>query len=50
MNYLKAVFWDYPQFTNARFLLRTLKDNKNKGIYNWISARFLEHGRAVDTF
>ncbi len=50
MNYLKAVFWDYPQFTDARFLLRTLQGNKNKGIRNWILARFLEHGRAVDTF
>jgi len=50
MNYLKAIFWDYPQFTNARFLLKTLRNYKNKGIYNWILARFLEHGRAVDTF
>ena len=50
MNFLNAVFCDYPLFTDARFHLRTLQGNKNKGIRNWILARFLEHGRAVDTF
>ena len=49
MNYLKAVFWDYPQFTDSHFLLKTLNDEKNTGTRDWILTRFLEHGRAVDT-
>jgi cephalosporin-C deacetylase-like acetyl esterase len=50
MNYLKAVFWDYPQFTDSSFLIKTLADKKKEGIRDWILVRFFEHGRAVDTF
>ena len=49
MKYLKAVFWDYPQFTDSHFLLKTLNNEKNTGTCDWILTRFLEHGRAVDT-
>ncbi len=50
MNYLKAVFWDYPQFTDSSFLIKTLADKKKAGIRDWILVRFFEHGRVVDTF
>ena len=50
MNYLKAVFWDYPKFTNKKYLKKYLLKNKNKTSYKWILYRFLENGRAVDTF
>ena len=50
VNYLKAVFWDYPQFTDIHFLKDLIRKNKKKKIFLWILARFLEHGRVVDTF
>jgi hypothetical protein len=49
MNYLKAVFWDYPQFTEEEALKSSLKDNKGTSFYLWIMSRFLEHGRVVDS-
>jgi len=49
MNYLKAVFWDYPEFTNLHNLKKLIGDNKNKSSYFWAMTRFLEHGRVVDT-
>ncbi|RPI17007.1 MAG: hypothetical protein EHM58_10845 [Ignavibacteriae bacterium] len=48
MNYLKAVFWDYPQYTDEENLVNTIKYAK-KDVYNWILYRFLEYGRAIDT-
>jgi len=49
MNYLKAVFWDYPQFTNKEHLKKYLLEQKDSSLYRWILKRFLEYGRAVDT-
>lgn len=48
MNYLKAVFWDYPQFTDGNTLKKYIRESKNSSLYLWILKRFLEHGRAVD--
>ena len=47
MNYLKAVFWDYPQFAEEEGLRNSL--NQNKSLRIWIMSRFLEYGRVVDT-
>ena len=49
MNYLKAVFWDYPQFTEKDNLKNFLQENRNSGVYLWILKRFLEYGRVIDT-
>jgi hypothetical protein len=49
MNYLKAVFWDYPQFSDEENLKKFLKKQLDKSVYLWIISRFLEHGRVVDT-
>ena len=49
MNYLKAVFWDYPQFADKETLENYLKQKPDKSLYLWIISRFLEHGRVVDT-
>jgi hypothetical protein len=49
MNYLKAAFWDYPQFTEEETLKSSLKENKGSNIYLWIMSRFLENGRVVDS-
>jgi hypothetical protein len=48
MNYLKAVFWDYPEFTDETKLMELLRI-QNPDVVNWIMYRFLEHGRAIDT-
>ena len=50
MNFLKAVFWDYPQFTQEEAVKSSLKGNMGSNIYLWIMGRFLEHGRVVDIF
>ncbi len=49
MNYLKGVFWDYPQWTDVDNFKKTLLENKNNSMYLWILKRFLEYGRVVDT-
>ena len=49
MNYLNAVFWDYPELTDIKKLKKFIEDSKNKDSYFWILTRFLEHGRVVDT-
>ncbi len=49
MNYLKAVFWDYPEFTDSDTIRQHLTDSENGRIRRWILARFLEHARVVDT-
>lgn len=48
MNYLNAVFWDYPQFADAKYLKEHIPKVKGKSIYLWILRRFLEYGRVVD--
>lgn len=49
MNYLNAVFWDYPEFTDPDTIRRHLLNQRNQRIRRWILKRFLEHGRVVDT-
>jgi hypothetical protein len=48
MNYLNAVFWDYPEFTNPETIRQHLQEG-NQRVRRWILTRFLEHGRVVDT-
>ena len=48
VNYLKAVFWDYPKFADKDYILSIINDN-NHFLKNWLLRRFLEYGRAVDT-
>ena len=50
MNYLKAVFWDYPELTNEEALKSLLKGKLNSNLYLWIMRRMFEYGRVVDTF
>lgn len=50
MNYLKAAFWDYPQFTEEATLRSCLLERKNTSLYFWLMVRFLEYARVVDTF
>jgi len=47
---LQAVFWDYPQFLDEKYLIEFIKKNQESDVYFWIMNRFLEHGRVVDTF
>jgi len=47
INYLKAVFWDYPDFINPEKIKLLISQNNN--IKPWLLTRFLEHGRAIDT-
>jgi hypothetical protein len=49
MNYLKAVFWDYPTFTEEKGLRNYLQQSQGKASRRWIMSRFLEHGRVIDT-
>ncbi|MBI5373895.1 MAG: hypothetical protein HZA77_00560 [Candidatus Schekmanbacteria bacterium] len=49
MNYLNAVFWDYPEFTDLQKLKKLIAENKNNSIYLWVLKRFLEYGRVIDT-
>ena len=49
MNYLKAVFWDYPEFTDPDEIRRILLEDGNKRVRRWLLKRFLEHARVVDT-
>jgi hypothetical protein len=49
MNYLHAILWDYPEFTNPAHLRQSLQDTTNPGLRHWFLQRFLEHGRVVDT-
>ena len=50
-NFLKAVFWDYPNFQNAetiRLAVQKARRNNNTLTLNWILGRFLERGRVRD--
>ncbi len=49
INTLKAVFWDYPQFTDRVQLTAFLRNKPSVKVRQWILSRFLEHGRVVDT-
>lgn len=49
MNYLHAVFWDYPELTDPEIIRQRLRTAEDSGIFRWIMQRFLEHGRVVDT-
>jgi len=49
MNYLKAVFWDYPRLSVPEELENFIRLNRaNDRVYRWLLKRFLEHARAVD--
>lgn len=50
MNYLHAVFWDYPELTDSKILRQCLQQAGKPQLRQWILTRFLEHGRVVDTF
>ena len=49
INTLKAIFWDYPQFTVRIQLVAYLKNNLSVKARRWILSRFIEYGRVVDT-
>ena len=49
MNYLNAVFWDYPRLTKRENLKKYIEENKGMDVYFWILRRFIENGRVVDT-
>ena len=49
INTLKAIFWDYPQFTVQIQLVAYLKNNLSVKARRWILSRFIEYGRVVDT-
>jgi len=51
-NPLKAVFWDYPELTDAAALGRKIQAARGSSVqdaFRWYLARFLERGRVVDT-
>jgi len=50
MNYLKAVFWDYPQYTEEQTLVPALEQSRRSSLFYWFLTRFLEHGRVIDVF
>ena len=50
-NFLKAVFWDYPQFQDYNSILSiTQNARKTNDIqaFRWFLTRFLERGRVKD--
>lgn len=50
MNYLRAVFWDYPWLASPSELKAFIESHKtHPRVYRWLLRRFLENGRAVDT-
>ena len=51
-NYLKAVFWDYPELCDPKAVEMSLKEARSKNdrkTLEWLMARFLERGRFKDT-
>ena len=51
-NYLKAVFWDYPDLCDnesIRNMLEKAREEKDIRTVHWIMSRFLERGRVRDT-
>ena len=52
MNYLKGVFWEYPQFAKEEVISQTLeraRRQRDVELVRWMMRKFLEYGRAVDT-
>jgi len=50
-NYLKAVFWDYPQFqdyNSIRSALENTRESNDIQSFQWFLTRFLERGRVKD--
>ncbi|NOX89167.1 MAG: hypothetical protein GXO77_09075 [Calditrichaeota bacterium] len=48
-NFLKAVFWEYPQFRKEDILLKKSRLKKDIDLLRWLMIRFLENGRVADT-
>jgi len=51
-NYLKAVFWDYPELCDPDAVEKMIKNAREKAdtqTLQWVMARFLERGRVRDT-
>lgn len=51
-NYLKAVFWDYPELCEPEAVEKAIKNAKERTdtrTLQWLMARFLERGRVRDT-
>lgn len=49
MARLESVFWDHPEFTSEEAVRAFLERNADGPDRVWMLARFLEHGRFVDT-
>ncbi len=49
INYLNAVFWDYPKLRNEKQLKNFIENNRNNDTFYWILSRFLKNARAIDT-
>ena len=50
-NFLKAVFWDYPQFQDYNSIRSALQNTRGKNdiqVFRWFLAPFLERGRVKD--
>lgn len=51
-NYLKAVFWDYPELCDERGVQKAIAEARardDRETIKWIMSRFLERGRFKDT-
>ena len=51
-NYLKAVFWDYPDLCDPNAvgeMLEKAREQSDTQTLRWLMARFLERGRVRDT-
>lgn len=51
-NYLKAVFWDYPELCDGERVQRAIAEaraREDQETIKWIMSRFLERGRFKDT-
>jgi hypothetical protein len=51
-NYLKAVFWDYPELCNPEAIekkVREARSSNDRKTLTWIMGRFLERGRFKET-
>ncbi len=50
-NFLKTVFWDYPQlqdYNSIRSVLRNAREENDIQTFRWALKRFLERGRVKD--
>ena len=51
-NYLKAVFWDYPELCDpdaVEQMIKNARERSDTQTLQWVMARFLERGRVRDT-